>query len=82
METEQGKTKVIILTANYRIFGEIAHFSDARLTDYMVEAKIFLAVTNAEVMDRDGHKIFSTPFMDVQRDQIEVITPSELTRLE
>ena len=82
MDTQAGKTKVIILTAHYRIFGEIAHFSDARLTDYMLEAKDFVAVTNAEVMDHNGRKILTTSFMNVQRDQIEIITPKELAKLD
>jgi len=82
MDTQDGKTKVIILTTHYRIFGEIAHFSDARLTDYMLEAKDFVAVTNAEVMDHNGRKILRTSFMNVQRDQIEIITPKELAKLD
>ncbi len=82
MSTEEGKTQVIILTPYYRIIGNIAHFSDARLTDYMVEAKSFIAVTNAEVMGHDGSRIFSTDFLNVQRESIEIITPYEMTTLD
>ncbi|MDY6904142.1 MAG: hypothetical protein SWH61_05590 [Thermodesulfobacteriota bacterium] len=74
-------TRVLILTANYRITGEIAKFSDSRLTDYINEARRFIAVTDAAVHVRDGGLIFKTPFLDVLSDSIEVITPADMVEL-
>jgi len=46
---DDSKTKVTILTANYRIKGSIDMISGARVTDYFIEAKGFIALTDAEV---------------------------------
>ena len=75
MSIRRDRTKVVILTGRYQIKGEIAHFQNARLTDYMVETKQFIAVTEAEVMDNQGHRILSAPFLNVGRDHIEIIAP-------
>ncbi len=75
MNEQQDRTKVIILTHRYRIDGEIANFSDSRLTDFMTEAKNFIAVTDAEVLDRTNGQSVSTAFLNVHRDMIEVIIP-------
>ena len=78
MNEREDKMKVTIFTGNYRINGVIELFQGARLTDYLTEAGSFIAVTNADVMDRDNHKIVTTPFLNVHRDNIEVILPAEL----
>ena len=77
MSKSKDRTKVVILTHSYHITGEIAHFSDTRLTDYMVEAKPYIAVTNVMVQDLDGNKILEAPFLNVRNDQIEIIVPDE-----
>ena len=82
MTTPEDKTKVIILTACHRIIGKIAHFSNARLTDYMAEAKSFIAVTDAEVRNHSGALVLTTSFLNVRRDQIEMIMPENLATLE
>ncbi len=41
---DPNKTKVTILTGTYRIKGYIELMPGARVTDYMVEAKDFIAV--------------------------------------
>ena len=41
---DPNKTKVTILTGTYRIKGYIELMAGARVTDYMVEAKDFIAV--------------------------------------
>jgi hypothetical protein len=46
----------------------------ARVTDYMVEAKDFIAVTEAEVWELD-RKIMTVPFLNVSRHHIQIITP-------
>jgi hypothetical protein len=70
-------TKVLILTHHYRIRGAIALAPGVRLTDFLVQSKSFVAVTDATVTDLEGREILTTAFMDVNRDQIQVITPAE-----
>lgn len=74
MSTEAGKTKVTILTGTYRIKGNIELLPGARVTDYMAEAKDFIAVTEAEVWEGD-RKVMSAPFVNVSRQHIQIITP-------
>ena len=73
-----GKT-VIILTADYRIRGDIDVAPDERITDYVTAAKTFLALTDAEVRTLEGRIMFASPFINVHRDHIVVIAPEELT---
>jgi hypothetical protein len=65
------------LTGTYRIKGEIDLVPGARVTDYMVEAKDFIAVTDAEVWDIEGRRMAGAPFLNVGRDHIQVIMPEE-----
>ena len=76
MNEYEDKMRVTILTRTYRITGVIELFQGARLTDYLSEAGSFFAVTNAEVLDRDNQKIFTATFLNVHRDNIEVILPA------
>jgi len=76
----KDKVRVIILTRRYRIEGYISYFSNTRLTDYIIESKSFIAVTDAVVMDIDGNRIFEAPFLNVQRDRIEIITPADMVK--
>ena len=73
----EEKTKVTILTSSYRIKGHIDLLPGARVTDYMAEARDFIAVTNAEVwsLEVGGRQIAAAPFLNVSRDHIEVIFP-------
>jgi len=75
----QDKMRVTIFTGNYRITGVIELFQGARLTDYLAEAGSFIAVTDAEVLDRDNNKILTSSFLTVHRDNIEIILPAELS---
>ena len=75
MATDAGKTKVTIFTGTYRIKGCIELLPGARVTDYMVEAKDFIAVTEAEVWDLGDRKIMSAPFVNISRQHIQIITP-------
>jgi hypothetical protein len=74
MNTE-NTTRVVILTAHYRIVGNIGLLPGARMTDYLAESKAFFAVTDAEVWDLNGRKISACGFMDVNRDHVEIIMP-------
>ena len=73
----EEKTKVTILTSTYRVKGYIDLLPGARITDFMAEARDFIAVVNAEVWDLQvgGRQILSAPFINVSRDHIEVILP-------
>jgi hypothetical protein len=74
---EETKTKVTILTSTYRIKGHIDLLPGARITDYMAEARDFIAVTNAEVWELQvgGRQVLSAPFINVSRAHVEIILP-------
>jgi hypothetical protein len=72
---DETKTRVTILTGTYRIKGNIELLPGARVTDYMSEAKGFIAVTDAEVWEIVGRQVFTAPFLNVNRDHIEIIAP-------
>ena len=75
MAESESRTRVVILAGSYRIKGEIALVAGARLTDYMVDSKGFIAVTQAEVWDLEGRRILTAPFLDVSRAHIVVVVP-------
>jgi hypothetical protein len=77
MMSSTDKTRVIILTGHYRIVGHISVLPEARVTDYICESKEFIAVTDAEVWDHGQRKVASSRFMNINRDQIEIIMPEE-----
>ena len=73
----EEKTKVTILTSTYRVKGYIDLLPGARVTDFMAEARDFIAVTQAEVWELQpgGRQIASAQFLNVSRDHIQVILP-------
>lgn len=77
MATDETRTKVTILTGTYRIKGYIDLLPGARLTDYIIEAKDFVAVTAAEVYESTlgGRQVLTAPFINVNRDHIQIVTP-------
>jgi hypothetical protein len=75
MAENGNRTRVVILAGSYKIKGEIDLVPGARVTDYMVEAKAFFAVTQAEVWDLEGRKILTAPFLNVSRSHVVVIAP-------
>jgi len=78
MPAEEMRTKVTIFTGSYRIKGYIELIPGARVTDYMSEAKQFIAVTDAEVWELEvgGRQLMSAPFLNVSREHIQVIAPN------
>lgn len=74
----KDKTEVLVFTTNHMIRGKIALVPGARLTDYIVDAKSFIAMTEVEVKDKAGKLILQSPFLNVNRDLIELILPAEL----
>lgn len=81
-EEFKDKSDVIIFTSQHQIYGKIALVQGARLTDYIVDAKPFIAVTDAEVKNHAGELVLKTPFLDVNRNYIEFILPAELATVE
>ncbi len=78
MSEEITHTSVIVLTKHYRIYGSIDLMPGARLTDYIAAIRSFFAVTQAVVEDiATGKVVFRGDFVDVNRDNVEVIMPAE-----
>lgn len=75
MEGQNAKTKVVILTRSYRIKGFIHLQPGARVTDYMIDSKDFMALTDVEVWDLGGRLVMNAPFVDISRDHIEIVAP-------
>lgn len=75
MAAEGNRTKVTLLTGTYRIKGYIELLPGARLTDFMVEAKDFIAVTDAELWELGGRRIMVAPFLNVSREHIQIVVP-------
>ena len=65
------------MTGHYRVKGFISLLPNERQTDYLLNARPFVAVTNAVLYDSTGCEILKVPFMNVHRDHIEVISPIE-----
>jgi len=72
---DPNKTKVTIFTGNYRIKGYIELVPGARVTDFMVEAKDFIAVTEAEIWEIGDRKITNAAFLNVSRQHVQIIMP-------
>jgi hypothetical protein len=79
MPEHENKTKVTILTSAYRIKGYIELIPGARVTDFLIEAKQFIAVTDAEVWELaiGGRQILAAPFIDVNCEHIQIVTPGQ-----
>ena len=77
MTTVENKTKVTILTGAYRVTGYIDLLPGARVTDYLVESKDFIAVTAAEVWEVGNRHVLNAPFINVSLDHIQIVTPGE-----
>ncbi|MBF0449432.1 MAG: hypothetical protein HQK75_01900 [Candidatus Magnetomorum sp.] len=67
--------EVYIMTGHYRVKGFISLMPNERQTDYLLNARPFVAVTNAELFDHSGCELLKVPFLNVHRDHIEVIVP-------
>lgn len=79
LSQREDRAKVIIFTKHFQIRGEIFLYQGARLTDYMIEAKPFIAVNDAEVFDHENNLISAPSFLNINRDHIEIILPNELS---
>jgi len=73
----ENRTKVTILTSTYRVNGFIELVPGARVTDYINDAKTFIAITEAEVRSTEGRVVLQVPFLNLSRDQIVIVTPGD-----
>lgn len=78
MDKGENRTRVTLLTSHYRIRGYVDVLPGARVTDFIVDAKDFVAVTEAEVYEPElgGRQVLVAPFIDVHRDHIQVLAPA------
>ncbi|BBO74670.1 hypothetical protein DSCW_20870 [Desulfosarcina widdelii] len=77
-EENQDRTKVRIYTDQFMIIGDIAMFADSRLTDFMVSAHDFIALTDVTVNTLDGKTLFKTAFLNVQKEKINITLPESM----
>lgn len=75
---ETGQQKVYIFTHHFELSGELHIYPGVRLTDYMNESKSFISVTNVEVSRRAGEMILKAKFLNVRKDEIEIIVPEDM----
>ena len=75
MSADENRTKVTILTGTYRVKGYIELLPGARITDYLVESKDFIAVTEAEVWELGNRHVFNASFINVSLDHIQIVAP-------
>lgn len=71
----ESRTRVIVMTGNYRIVGSVDLLPGARVTDFLSESRDFIAMTDAEVWDLDGRRLIASTFLNINRDRIELIMP-------
>ena len=76
-DDKENRTKVTILTSTYRVNGYIELVPGARVTDYINDAKHFIAITDAEVRGPEGRMVLQVPFLNLSRDQIVIVTPGD-----
>jgi len=70
--------EVVILTHNYRVVGKVYVKKGTRLTDMVCEARQFIAVASAQVWERQsGNNLLHAGFINVSRDEIEIILPAD-----
>lgn len=69
------KTRVLLLTRDYRIEGEIDLIQGARITDYMNGVQRFMVVTDVRVTDHNGKEVYNGDFVNVHVAKIDVVIP-------
>ena len=66
---------VMIQTRTHRIHGKIHVRQDQRLKDELDLTEKFIAVTDAVIYLPDGHILYQTAFLAVQRNEIIWVVP-------
>ena len=75
MNDEKQNTHVVIFTDSFRVRGSVDLIPGARITDFMSEARDFIAVTDAEVRRINGDHVVDAPFLNINRDHIQLVVP-------
>jgi hypothetical protein len=75
---DEGKQKIRIFTRQFEIVGDLHIYSGVRLTDFMNESKDFISVTDVEVRRPADGTLIRAKFLNVRRDEIEIILPEEV----
>lgn len=76
----ESQTRVVMCTAHFRIYGDLALMAGTRLTDYMNNGETFLAVTNAIVTNHSGDDVLKSSFINLNRRHIEFIVEEDTVR--
>lgn len=69
--------KVLIQTQSHLISGTVFYRPDDRLIDELNKTDIFLAVTEAKILDENKNALFESNFLTVNVNQIIWILPYE-----
>ncbi|OJX47208.1 MAG: hypothetical protein BGO78_17205 [Chloroflexi bacterium 44-23] len=69
--------KVLIQTQTHRVTGMVFYRPDDRLIDELNQTDIFLAVTDAKILDENNNVLFESNFLTVNINQIVWILPYE-----
>lgn len=79
MYNAKEQVRCMMVTAGWRIEGDVHVLSGSRLTDSLnTRANDFLAVTDAAVYDAEsGKQLFAPAYMAINRNNISVIFPVE-----
>lgn len=79
MHVPKEKIRVTILVDRFRIVGDMYRYPGARLLDLVnLKDTAFIPVTEAEIYSlADGKKLFSTPFLGVNRNSVAFFYPME-----
>ncbi len=75
---ESDRTRVVVYTNQYRILGQIDLLPNARLTDYIVDAKPFIALTDVKVYSLEGRLVLSAGFCDIRKEEVVIITTEDM----
>jgi len=73
----ESKTRIIILMNGLRLTGSIDLLPGVRISDYLVECREFMAITDAEVWNLEGRKLLASTFLDVNRQHVDMILPED-----
>jgi len=74
----EGKQKIRIFTRQFEIIGDLNIYPGVRLTDFMNESKEFISVTEAQVRRQSDTVIMKAKFLNVRKNEIELILPEEM----
>ncbi len=72
---DSNQKQLTVYANGFRIKGNGNILPGARVTDYINDASDFLALTDAEVWASNGRFLLAAPFMNINRNSIELAVP-------